>query len=219
MKKTFKYSAILLIAYALVTLSRGIYLTILTLYILMPDVKHRITKILVIFLGLVYFIPDYIEYNTLGFSLLEYFIGDNKLIEYPNGGIFGTFGGLIWPLLSGYRLLDPMFKLNFEEAASNNSQFIDIGRYEYINYNAFYTFMQGPVFDFGLLAPFVLGLVLAVIFMVITRIKSKFLYRSFIGLFFITCLNGTQMNSIGDRNIIIFIIIAFVIYKRNYAKL
>lgn len=218
MKKTFKYSAILLVAYALVTLSRGIYLTILMAYIFMPGIRHRLVIMLTLLLGCMIFIPDYIEYNTLGFSLLENFIQANNLIEFPDLGIIGTFGGFIWPLLSGYRLLDPSHKLNFEEAASNNSAFVDIGRYENYNYNAYYTFMQGPVFDFGLMAPFVLGLFLAIIFTAITRLKSKFLYRSFIGFFFVTCLNGNQMNSIGDRIILIYILIVLVIYKIKYAQ-
>lgn len=217
-RNVFICSAILLVSYALVTLSRGIYLTIFMLYIFSPGIKYRVIKIFLVLVTLVIFIPDYFDYQTLGFSLLEKFIIEQNLLQDLRWNGISTFNGFLWPILSIYRVFDESYKTSFEQLSSNNSMFVDIGRYENFNYNAFYTLMQGPVFDFGVISPVFLGLILGLILVSISRLRSLFLYRSFAGLLFFTCLNGNQMNSISDRIILIFLTVIIFIYIRNHEK-
>jgi hypothetical protein len=208
-------SAFLLGAYAVVTLSRALWLTILMLYLFLPHIRYRLLKISVIVIGCLVIIPDYFKYQILGFSLIERFIQDYDIMFVSNLTLSGTLAGLLWPLFSFYRLIDPSFKSDFEIVSSSNSLFVDIGIKEQLNYNAFYTFLQGPLYDFGYLSPFVLGLMLSVIFIAIVKLKDVFLYRSFMGLFLINCINGNQMNSISDRLNLIYIIVALIIYKKG----
>lgn len=212
-RKIFAKAAILLILYSIITFSRGLYLTIITLYLFMPGIKYRLFIISALFIGLMIFIPDYFLYNTLGFSLLEKFIENSIEIHSPNLGLNGIFDGLLWPFYSLYRKIDPNYLNKFEIISSNNSAFIDIGLHESMNYNAFYTFMQGPIFEYGYFGPIVLGVLLGVMLILIVKCRSKFLYRSFMGLFFITCLNGNLNNTIADRGLLISVLIIILTYR------
>ena len=205
--KFFKYTAILLIGYAMVTLSRGLYLSILMLYMLMPQRKKKLALFCVLIAALVFLIPDYIKYYTLGFSLLEKFLTDTGFIDptIQRGGRFFTFGGLIWPVFSLFRSLVPDFFTDYEIASRMLSSMVDIGLYDSVLYNAFYTFLIAPIYDLGFLGPVMLAVMISFLLLYLSRIRSVFISRAGLGYLFSISMSGVQMNSLGDREIIVFI--------------
>jgi hypothetical protein len=216
-KKLFARAAILLFLYSLVTMSRGLYLTMLLFYLMQPHIKHKLLKFMLLVVALLVVIPDYIEYNTIGFSLLEKFVVDNNLFNPLNyrPERFSSLGGFLWPIYSLLRVFIPDFQTGFEAITVTNSNFVDIGRVDEIYYNAFFTHLISPIYDLGFFGPLVLGFLTTGLIIIFSLSNNRFISRIFVGYIFYISMSGNTMNFLTDRMIIPLVIVTLVL-SRNF---
>jgi len=212
-KKLFRKSATLLFFYALVVLSRGVFLTIAMVFLAMPQRRRRGLAVAVLIAAMVVVVPDYVDYDTLGCSLLERRITEHELFDptTSRSDRFHSLQAIAGWVLSAIRSVDQEFFTGFEAIGRSSSEMVDIGRDDGAYYNAFYTNLNAPVYDLGWLGPIALGVATAAAFFFVSRARTDFVRRSLTGYGLYMSIFGNQQSLITDRNLVLFVLLVMVI--------
>lgn len=213
----------LLLIYSAVRMWRGgVYIGVL-FYFMAGFFSFRdlgsIKKIFLLFAILLIFLNNWfrnevITYHVVGFSLLENLL---DTLDPERSDRFFTFTIIFGSFASLIRIFDSAFLFDYEKFSSGFSSFVDIGVYDTRAYNAYYTFLVGPLYDYGYVAPVVLSFLLVFAASIFARMKLQPLLKSSVySLIFYIGVFGVFQNTIADRLIFSFIVVVALINSRLF---